>query len=331
MNIAKINELCDKFVILIDKNNNNLRGNVAKLENPKIFISLPNHTFYFKLVKNSENTYQVQCLNTFKILVVRPDGSVFFEEYFQLKDLQQSLFYGVYDDISISLFSLAKKDTILYFNGRLSLKGIDESFSQEDQTIFEYEEIDYSNTWALTNQPAIFDGLKIIDSQNIKELFYNILNIYHNLPDNLFISFGKPLFPLDYYILNEQWCFIDRCFSMNNLKTYKRQVDLGVLTDLEMFPSNENDWLEVDSISNNIPKLSATQMIWHKILNADINSRVYFSSLTTFILKGDTIKSRPFKYYNDIYLLLERTNDIKIHNLIIYGLYTIFFCVETPQ
>ena len=72
-------------------------------------------------------------------------------------------------------------------------------------------------------------------------------------------------------------------------------------------------------------------MIWHKILNADINSRVYFSSLTTFILKGDTIKSRPFKYYNDLYLLLERTNDIKIHNLIIYGLYTIFFCVETPQ
>lgn len=330
MNISTINELCDKFVIMIDKNNNSLLGNVSKLENPKIFISLPNHTFYFKLVKNSVNTYQIQCLNTFKILVVRPDGSVFFEEYFQLKDLQQSLFYGVYDEISISLFSIAKKDTILYFNDRLSVKNIHETFSEDDQTIFEYEQIDYSNIMALTSQPAIFEGLKIVDTKNIKELFYNILNIYHNLPDSLFISFGKPLFPLDYYIQNEHWCFIDRYFNMSNLKTHKRQVDLGILTDLEMIPSNETDWLEVDSITNNIPKLSATQMIWHKILNADLNGRVYFSTLNTFFLKGSMIKLRPFKYYNDIYLLLERTTDIKIHNLIIYGLYTIFFCVESP-
>ena len=325
MNINKIIELCDRFVILIDKSNNSLIGNVQEIDNPKFFISVPTHTFYFKLVKNGKNTYQIQCLNTFKILIVKPDGSVFFEEYFVLKDLESSLFYCVYDDISISLFPLSRPDNILYFNERLSLKKLDIEFNEDDQTIFEYEQIDYSNLVVLSNMSNIYDGIKIVENKSIKDFFYNILNLYHNVPDHLIVCFGKPLFPLDYYIEKEHWGFIDRYFNMANLETYKRIVDLSNINSIEMITSNNQEWLEIDSIMNNIPKLSSTQMIWHKIINADINNNVYFSSISTFILKGSLIKKRQFKYYNDIYLLLERSNDVKIHNLIIYALYTIFF------
>lgn len=325
MNINKISELCDRFVILIDKSNNSLIGNVQEIDNPKFFISVPTHTFYFKLVKNGKNTYQIQCLNTFKILIVKPDGSVFFEEYFVLKDLESSLFYCVYDDISISLFPSSRPDTILYFNDRLSLKKLDIEFNEDDQTIFEYEQIDYSNLVVLSNMSNIYDGIKIVENKSIKDFFYNILNLYHNVPDHLLVCFGKPLFPLDYYIEKEHWGFIDRYFNMANLKTYKRIVDLSNINSIEMITDNNQDWLEIDSIMNNIPKISSTQMIWHKIINADINNNVYFSTISTFILKGSLIKKRQFKYYNDIYLLLERSNDVKIHNLIIYALYTIFF------
>jgi hypothetical protein len=325
MNINKISELCDRFVILIDKSNNSLIGNVQEIDNPKFFISVPTHTFYFKLVKNGKNTYQIQCLNTFKILIVKPDGSVFFEEYFVLKDLESSLFYCVYDDISLSLFPSSRPDSILYFNERLSLKKLDIEFNEDDQTIFEYEQIDYSNLVVLSNMSNIYDGIKIVENKSIKDFFYNILNLYHNVPDHLIVCFGKPLFPLDYYIEKEHWGFIDRYFNMANLETYKRIVDLSNINSIEMITSNNQEWLEIDSIMNNIPKLSSTQMIWLKIINADINNNVYFSSISTFILKGSLIKKRQFKYYNDIYLLLERSNDIKIHNLIIYALYTIFF------
>jgi hypothetical protein len=325
MNINKISELCDRFVILIDKSNNSLIGNVQEIDNPKFFISVPTHTFYFKLVKNGKNTYQIQCLNTFKILIVKPDGSVFFEEYFVLKDLESSLFYCVYDDISLSLFPSSRPDSILYFNERLSLKKLDIEFNEDDQTIFEYEQIDYSNLLVLSNMSNIYEGIKIVENKSIKDFFYNVLNLYHNVPDHLIVCFGKPLFPLDYYIEKEHWGFIDRYFNMANLKTYKRIVDLSNINSIEMITSNNEEWLEIDSIMNNIPKLSSTQMIWHKIIDADINNNVYFSSISTFILKGSLIKKRQFKYYNDIYLLLERSNDIKIHNLIIYALYTIFF------
>jgi hypothetical protein len=325
MNINKISELCDRFVILIDKSNNSLIGNVQEIDNPKFFISVPTHTFYFKLVKNGKNTYQIQCLNTFKILIVKPDGSVFFEEYFVLKDLESSLFYCVYDDISLSLFPSSRPDSILYFNERLSLKKLDIEFSEDDQTIFEYEQIDYSNLLVLSNMSNIYEGIKIVENKSIKDFFYNVLNLYHNVPDHLIVCFGKPLFPLDYYIEKEHWGFIDRYFNMANLQTYKRIVDLSNINSIEMITSNNEEWLEIDSIMNNIPKLSSTQMIWHKIIDADINNNVYFSSISTFILKGSLIKKRQFKYYNDIYLLLERSNDIKIHNLIIYALYTIFF------
>jgi hypothetical protein len=325
MNINTINKLCDRFVIMLDKFNNNLIGNINEIENLKIFISVPTHTFYFKLIKNRENIYQIQCLNTFKILILKEDGNVFFEEYFQLKDLQTSLFYCVYDEISISLFPFNNPNHILYFNECLSLKNIDQDFLETDQTIFEYEPIDYSNILFLSNTSNLYSGINVVETKTIKDFFYNILTIYKNIPEYLFISFGKPLFPLDYYLTQEHWGFIDRYFNMNNLKTYKRKVDLTDINNIDLLPKTTEEWLEIDSILNTIPKISSTQMIWHKIINADVNSNIYFSSISTYILKGESIKKHPYKYYNDIYLLLERSNDVQIHNLMIYALYTIFF------
>jgi len=325
MNSNTINKLCDRYVIMIDKFNNNIIGNITEIENMKIFISVPTHTFYFKLIKNRENMFQIQCLNTFKLLTVRDDDNVFFEEYFELKDLNSSFFYCVYDDISVSLFPFKKPNTILCFNERLCIKNIEENFYEIDQTIYEYESIDYSNILFLSNTSNIFSGIKVVETKTIKDLFYNILKIYQNMPEYLFISFGNPLFPLDYYISQKNWVFIDRYFNMTNLKTYKRKIDLSNINNIDLIPNNSNEWLEIDSIMNNIPKMSSTQMIWHKIINGDLESNVYFSSISTYIVTSESIKKHSFKYYNDIYLLLERSNDIQIHNLMIYALYTIFF------
>jgi len=325
MNINTINKLCDKYVIMIDKFNNSVIGNITEIENMKIFISVPTHTFYFKLIKNRENIYQIQCLHTFKLLTVKDDDNVFFEEYFELKDLQSSLFYCVYDDISVSLFPFIKPTTILSFNNRLCIKNIEEDFLEEDQTIFEYESIDYSNILFLSNTPNIFSGIKVVETKTVKDLFYKILTIYQNIPEYLFISFGKPLFPLDYYISQKNWVFIDRYFNINNLKTYKRKINLSNMNTIDILPTDSSEWLEIDSVINSIPKISSTQMIWHKIINGDLDSNIYFSSISTYILTSDSIKKHSFKYYNDIYLLLERSNDIQIHNLMIYALYTIFF------
>jgi hypothetical protein len=325
MNINTINNLCDKFVIALDKYNNNLLGNVPEIENFKIFISVSNRTFYFKLIKNRDNLYQIQCLNTYKILILKEDGNVFFEEYFQLKDLQSSLFYIVYDEISISLFPYYKPENIVTFNEGLSIKNINEDFTDIEQTIFEYETIDYSNILFLSNTSYLYPGIKIVETKSIKDFFYNILTVYQNMPEYLFVCFGKPLFPLDYYINQKHWCLIDRYFNIGNLKTYKRNVDLSCINNIDLIPAANDDWLEIDSIINNIPKISSTQMIWNKIINADLNSNIYFSSISTYILSSEIIKKNSFKYYNDIYLLLERASDVHIHNLMIYALYTIFF------
>jgi hypothetical protein len=97
------------------------------------------------------------------------------------------------------------------------------------------------------------------------------------------------------------------------------------MNTIDILPTDSSEWLEIDSVINSIPKISSTQMIWHKIINGDLDSNIYFSSISTYILTSNSIKKHSFKYYNDIYLLLERSNDIQIHNLMIYALYTIFF------
>jgi len=99
MNVNKLNELCDKFIILIDKNSNNLTGGVSEINHPKIMIHLPGQTYSFKLVRIKQNVYQIQCLSSYKILTVLENGNVFFDEYFQLKNLNASLFFLVYDSI----------------------------------------------------------------------------------------------------------------------------------------------------------------------------------------------------------------------------------------
>jgi hypothetical protein len=325
MNINTINKLCDRYVIMLDKFNNNLIGNIDEIENLKIFISVPTHTFHFKLIKNRDNIYQIQCLNTFKILTIKDDENVFFEEYFELTDLQSSFFYCIYDEINVSLFSFSKPNYILCFNQRLCIKNIDIDFLENDQTIFEYESIDYNNILFLCNRSNLFSGIKVVETKTIKDFFYNILNIYKNVPEYLFLCFGKPLFPLDYYISQKHWVYIDRYFDINNMKTYKRRVNLSDINNIDIIPSDNNDWLEIDSISSSIPKISSTQMIWQKIINGNFDNNVYFCSTSTYILRGESIKKHSFKYYNDIYLLLDRSNDIQIHNLMIYALYTIFF------
>ena len=42
MNIGKITELCEKYIIVIDTNQNNLLENINELSNPKFSISTPN-------------------------------------------------------------------------------------------------------------------------------------------------------------------------------------------------------------------------------------------------------------------------------------------------
>jgi hypothetical protein len=304
---------------------------VPRLENGRIFISTPanGHRFNFKIIWNKPGLAQIQCLSSFKLMTVNSNKEVYFEEYFKLNDLSVSLFYVVYDEISLCVFPFRFPNLLLTYNEGLYFKSIDNnSISPEEQTIFEYDQLEYSGFQIITNQPsANYPGIQVVKVETMKEAFHSIVSNFYNLPDKILLCLsGRLMFPLDFYVDNENWCFVDRKFSLPSIKTYKRNVDLGHLAELEFLPKSEDEWIEIKSISDEIPKLGDTQMIWDKLINSQISGDIYFSSLGTYIVTSSQLTKKNANYYNKIYNLLEKTKDPRIQKLIEYALMTIFFC-----
>ena len=178
MNIDKINNLCQSYIIALDPERNSLRGNVPVINNGRIFVSMPNnsHRFNFKIVWHKPGIAQIQCLSSFKLLTINKNNEVYFEEYFKLADLNISLFYVIYDEIAVCLFPVRDPNLILIYAEGLYFKSLETPFETEEQTIFEYDLIDYSFIHVITNQPMLdLSGVQMIRVDNIRECLLNII------------------------------------------------------------------------------------------------------------------------------------------------------------
>ena len=316
MNREYLNQLQNRYIVSLD-----FEKEIEQPNSPKIQI----RSLELKIIWHRPGIAQIQCLHTFKLLTLK-NGELYFEEYFQLDKLEKSLFYIVYDDIALAVFPILDTKQILTFHDRLYLKNTDEIFQLEEQTIFCYDEIDYSNLSIISNH-LTNKNVHLIDVANIREVLKAIINIYNQNEGLVLISMEKLMFPLDYYISMENWCLADRKFYLDSMNTYKRQLDLSILDSHEFIDENPDHWLEIESIEKRIPQRQNAQVIWQKLIGAYGNGPFYYSSIKTYIISIEQIRRRDIVYYQKLVGLLEKTRDLRIENLIEIGLMTIFYYI----
>jgi hypothetical protein len=329
ISIQHINNLISQYIIDINKDKNNIIGNIDELKVSCFEIEKSsNILFRFKIIHHGNHLVQIQCLSSFKILIILPNNTVFFEHFFKIKDTTQTLFHVVYDDIAICLFPRNNPNLILSYTDRLFLKPINDKFDIDEQTIFPYESIEYTQLVSITNQPIYFKDTTMIKCSNIRDVFYSILTSYDTLPKSVFISLGDPIFPIDFYIHSEQWAFIDRVVSFNTLKCSPRIINLQSI-DLHniLLETDESEWNYTTGTlldTRQLPPPNETILLWHKLI-AEQYDHFYFSSTHSYIVSGDRIRLKSLAYYNKIFTILDKYNDPKIHFMVQLALFSIFF------
>jgi hypothetical protein len=336
INTQQIFKLCDNFTIDIDRNDNNLmQPKFEFLINPIIIIETLVHTFRFKLIYKDLNkkTFQIQCIDSFKILLLNNEGKLFFDDYFNINssNINNSIFYGVYDNIAICFFLSTDTNLILCFNEKLYLKSIDDEFTEKDQTIFLYEEYKY-NLKIIINEPKYIniDHQQYIHKiENVKGVFEFISKNYNNLPEKIFIQLNQFPIPFDFFYEKNIDTFLDRSFDLNARCIYRRAYKYESILDLNQFCQNtEIDYFDTSasqSADQLLPKNDEIIIIWTKLINSEIPSPIYFNSAGIYMVSKELIQNKPISYYNKILTLLERKSDQKIFNLFQFSIYTIFF------
>lgn len=327
--IQHMNNLISKYVIDINKDKNNIVGNIGELKVSRFEIEkTSNMLFRFKIIQHENYLVQIQCLSSFKILTILPNNTVFFEHFFKIKDTTQTLFHIVYDDIAICLFPRNNPNVILSYTDHLFLKSVTDKFDTEEQTIFPYEYIEYTQIISLTNQLIYFKDITMMKCANIRDIFYSILTSYDTFPEHVFISLGDPIFPIDFYIHSQHWAFIDRSVSFNTLKCSPRIINLQSteLYNISIIP-DENEWNYTSGTlidMRQLPPPNETLLLWHKLIAVHYD-RFYFSSTHSYLVSGDRIRSKPLAYYHKIFAVLDKYNDPKIHFMVQLALFSIFF------
>jgi hypothetical protein len=305
------------------------------LINPIIIIETIVHTFRFKLIYKDLNkkTFQIQCLDSFKILLLNNEGKLFFDDYFNINssNINNSIFYGVYDNIAICFFLSTDTNLILCFNEKLYLKSIHDEFTEKDQTIFLYEEYKY-NLKIIINEPKFIniDHQQYIHKiENVKGVFEFISKNYSNLPEKIFIQLNQFRIPFDFFYEKNVDTFLDRSFDLNARCIYRRTYKYESILDLDQFCQNtEKDYFDTSASQSTdqlLPKHDEIIIIWTKLINSEIPSPIYFNSAGIYMVSKELILNKPLSYYNKILTLLERKSDQKIFNLFQFSIYTIFF------
>ena len=280
-----------------------------------------------------KRTFQIQCLDSFKILLLNNEGKLFFDDYFNINssNVNNSIFCGVYDNIAICFFLLTDTNLILCFNQKLYLKSIDGEFTDKDQTIFLYEEYQ-NNLKIIINEPKLIN----IDHQqymqkieNVKGVFEYISKNYNNLPEKIFIQLNQFPIPFDFFYEKNIVTFLDRSYDLNARCIYRRIYKYDSILDLDPFCQNtETDYFDTGSSQSTdqlLPKNDEIIIIWTKLINSEIPSPIYFNSAGIYMVSKELILKKPVSYYNKILTLLERKSDQKIFNLFQFSIYTIFF------
>lgn len=322
LNIDFIKELNKKYIVDIDTEMCNLNNSIKISNSTQIALNNNNTDFYFKLIFKEHNIVQLQCLSSFKILMIMEDNTIFFEEFLKINEIKSTLFQIVYDECSICLFPLHISNTILCFNERLLIKSINSLFGKNDQTIFPYEPIANDNLIIITNN--LQTNFKTLKISNIKELFYAILTNYSNLVENILISFGNTIFPIEFYIKQEMWTYIDR--KIENNECFHRSANKQLnLYEIDIVP-NDNEWINGDKNTMLLlPKISDFNLLWFRFVSDKTDIPKYFSSSNTYIISRDMIYKHPIEYYNKIYVLLDKVSDKKIEYLFQIAIFSIFF------
>jgi hypothetical protein len=327
--LQHLNNLISNYVIDINKDMNNIVGNIDELKVSRFEIEKTQQMlFRFKIIQHGNHLVQIQCLSSFKILTILPNNIVFFEHFFKIKDTTQTLFHIVYDDIAICLFPRNNPNVILSYSDRLFLKPVTDKFDIEEQAIFPYESIDYTQIISLTNQLVYFKDITMMKCSNIRDIFYSILTSYDTFHENVFISLNDPIFPIDFYISNHPWAFIDRIVSFNTLKCSPRIINLQSteLYDISLIPA-KNEWNYTSGTlidARQLPPPNDTLLLWHKLISVQYDN-FYFSSTQSYLVSGDKIRSKPLEYYHKIFTILDKYNDPRIHFMVQLALFSIFF------
>jgi len=322
MELSLLEPLCDKYVVNIDKSNNNLAGNIEHIYFPKITVPTANHTFEFKIIwaDDSGKRGKIQCLSSFKYLTVRNDYEIFFD-YADAKNV----FDIVYDDCALSVFY---KDRILVFDQGIRLVPFnDRSFTETEQTIFRLHTINYGDKIKILSKgeynPVIYQSYQQIN--DIRDLFYYIMSEYENLPTLIYLELnGKINIPIDYYIQQTNWSILDKRVDISTL-TLENRIIGGHWIEIEDIFGDESEWKKGISLTNVIPNPQNIKMLFTKLLNINTTEPVYYANNGAYIFSREQIGKRPRSYYSNIYTLLTKSQDAKTKKIVEISLERIFY------
>lgn len=321
MNLSLLEQLCNKYVVAIDKDNNSLIGNIDHIYFPKIIVPTPRHTFEFKIVWDSErpNNGQIQCLSSFKMLTVRSDGSVFFDT-----TNNGTCFEIVYDQYALVIFH---NNTVLTFTeGGIRLLDYNtHQFTDKEQTIFQLGKINYDNILILSKKE--YNPLQYPQCQkigNLVDFFYYIMTQYDNLGDLVYLELnGSVSIPIDYYIQQENWSILDKRVNINNLEQSARKINN--IFELETLYGVESEWKNTGSLSGIIPNTQNIKIVYQKILGILSENFIYYANNGVYIISRSQITNRSRSYYTNIYTLLTKSKDPKTSKLVEISLDHIFY------
>lgn len=329
MDSASVLDLCNKHIIYIS---------TPKTLYDHYHIQCNSFRFKVVLFPTQPRKCQLMCLDTFKIMTWDAEKStVSFKDYFDTSSQQTSLFSYIADDVAIS-FVVETCKKILVFNQGLFLRDTGSSmlFTDEDNTMFELHRMD--NTYKkqlsiLTNTPTQFPLFVKYSRpiENLSQLFYILLSEYDYLADHVLISLdGKVVFPVDYYLDGNDWCYVDRKYDITSGTYYKRKGFASSLALIQSLPEGEGDWVAdgKSEVQPPLPKQSSMLLVLHKILGITSSEPIMYSSFHTYCVSKALIHKRPKSFYNTLYTLLQKNTDAKVHTFIKMMLFTIFYYVK---
>lgn len=336
--MINLEKLCSNNIIFIDKVDNNLNNNVEPLINNYISIENNGINYNFRLINYENNIFQIQCLNTLKYLIIGDNFNLFFIEFFKVdnNNLNNTLFYSVYDKYSVCFFPINQTNMILTYIGQLSLKNIETTFSENDQTIFLYKKLKYinRNLTILSKQLYLEKDFGIYISNkiainNIFDIFSYIYENYENIDNKIFIMLQKSILPLNFILNKENYTIIDRELNIHRNEVRNRIIKLGMV-DIENIPiltnNNEsdymtNDWYRMDNIIDKKLFIS----LWLKYIDDKINDNVFFNSHGNILITKDMVYRNDRQYYLNIVNLLKNKKSEELDQFFIIALYSIFY------
>jgi hypothetical protein len=329
INIQDIFKLCDEYIINIDRFNNNLilaEGSLC-ISNCYFILEVPSHTFKFKIVPlGTNNLVKIMCMSSFKWLTCDNNNDCYFVDYFVETD--DSVFYGVWDEINLCLFPRKNSKLILCYTEALCFKDVqNDIINVDDQTIFLYEQNIYSDLVYLSTLDNIYN-CQYIRINNIQDIFKFITESYSHIP-NILLQLSETPIPAEFFINNSP-TILDRKIDLRNMAVYKRNTSYTSLIDYDIHCQNtkmDHYDKETQIVEHLLPKYEHVMLVLTKILKLDnVGTTIFFNKNGVYYVTPEQVHRRDVGYYMSILeLLRKKNNDNKIYNLLQFSLFYILY------